>query len=185
MPLSDPVARNRRHNRTIDLSGYEREDGLWDIEGHLRDIKGYTFNNSWRGDIKAGEPVHDMWIRITVDITLTIKSVEASIDSGPHPICPDIAPDFKILEGICIAPGWNRKVRELLGGVKGCVHLVEMLGPLATVAFQTLGPSRALAAQDQAKGTDRKKPARIDTCHVFKSDGDAVKERWPEFYKGS
>lgn len=167
------------------MAGYQREDGLWDIEGHLKDVKGYSFESDWRGTVEAGQPVHDMWIRLTVDETLTIRGVEAAIDSGPHPICPDITPNFKVLEGVRIAPGWYNNVKKLLGGVKGCVHLVEMLGPMGTVAYQTLGPSRVSARQDEAEGRTPKRPARIDTCHVFASDGEMVKKRWPEFYTGS
>lgn len=184
MALSTPEPRTERHNRAIEMTGYQREDGLYDIEGHLRDVKGYDFDSTWRGKVAAGQSVHDMWIRLTVDETLLIKTVEAVIDTGPHPICPNITPNFKVLEGVRIAPGWYNNVKRLLGGAKGCVHLAEMLGPMGTVAYQTLGANRVTAAQDQAKGRKRKKPAQIDRCHVFASDGEMIKERWPEFYTG-
>ena len=185
MALSPPAPRTKRHIRALEMTGYQREDGLWDIEGHLRDEKGYDFESEWRGKVQAGQPVHDMWIRLTVDETLLVKNVEAAIDTGPHVICPDIAPNFKVLEGIRIAPGWYNNVKRLLGGARGCVHLAEMLGPMGTVAYQTLGASRVSDNQDKAMGRNRNKPARIDTCHVFKSDGEMVKKRWPEFFTGS
>ena len=185
MALSDAPPRSIRHNRNLEMVGYQREDGKWDIEGHLRDIKGYSFESEWRGTVEEGTPVHDMWIRLTVDNTLVIHAVEASLDAGPHVICSDITPNFKVLEGERIAPGWFNNVKRLLGGVKGCVHMVEMLGPMGTVAYQTLGPSRVTEAQDGADGRTRAKPARLDTCHAHASDGELVKKRWPEFYTGS
>ncbi len=185
MALSEAAPRSNRHNRTLEMEGYQREDGLWDIEGHLRDIKGYSFDSTWRGKVEAGTPVHDMWIRLTVDNTLTIRAVEASLDAGPYRLCPDITPNFKVLEGQRIAPGWFLNVKNLLGGTKGCTHLVEMLGPMGTVAYQTLGPSRVTESQDGADGHARAKPARLDTCHVYASDGELAKRRWPEFYTGS
>jgi len=184
MALSEAAPRSKRHNRTLEMAGYQREDGLWDIEGHLRDIKDYSFDSTWRGKVEAGTPVHDMWIRLTVDDTLTIRAVEASLDAGPHPICADITPNFKVLEGQRIAPGWFLNVKKLLGGAKGCVHMVEMLGPMGTVAYQTLGPNRVTESQDSADGRTQPKPARLDTCHVFASDGELVKQRWPDFYTG-
>ena len=184
MALSEAAPRSKRHNRTLEMAGYQREDGLWDIEGHLRDIKDYYFDSTWRGKVEAGTPVHDMWIRLTVDDTLTIRAVEASLDAGPHPICADITPNFKVLEGQRIAPGWFLNVKKLLGGAKGCVHMVDMLGPMGTVAYQTLGPSRVTESQDSADGRTQPKPARLDTCHVFASDGELVKQRWPDFYTG-
>ena len=45
MPLPKAAARKLMHTRTIDCRGYEREDGLWDIEGRLSDIKSYTWKN--------------------------------------------------------------------------------------------------------------------------------------------
>lgn len=184
MPLSAPKPRQRRHKRVITLEGYAREDGLWDIEGHLVDTKDYDFDNSWRGRVTAGTAVHNMRLRLTVDETMTVRGVDAAIDAGPHQLCPDITPAYQVLVGERIKPGWNLRVRELLGGVRGCVHLVEMLGPIGTVAYQTIGPSRAQKKMEESEGVERRKPARIDTCHAFASDGELVKERWPEFYTG-
>ena len=39
MPLSMPKARRLLHTRSIDLRGYYRDDGLWDIEAHFADVK--------------------------------------------------------------------------------------------------------------------------------------------------
>jgi hypothetical protein len=171
MPLTAPAPRKRLHKRVITLEGYQRDDGLWDIEGHLVDTKDYDFDNSWRGRITAGTAVHNMRLRLTVDDTMTVRDVDAALDAGPHHVCADITPAYK-------------RVRELLGGVKGCVHLVEMLGPIGTVAYQTLGPSRARKKMDDSAGVVAAKPARIDTCHALAADGEVVRSRWPEFYTG-
>ena len=37
------------------------------------------------------------------------------------------------------ALGLSADVRERLGGTEGCTHIVELLGPVATTAFQTAG----------------------------------------------
>ena len=68
MPLSTvDVDREPIHTRAIECRSFRRSDGLWDIEGHLTDVKAYPFSNEFRGEIKPGEPLHDMWIRLTVD----------------------------------------------------------------------------------------------------------------------
>ena len=54
MPLSTPTEREHLHSRQIGLMGYRRNDGLWDIEGHLTDVKTYGFKNEFRGEIAAG-----------------------------------------------------------------------------------------------------------------------------------
>src|SRR3546814_4645690 len=60
MPLSPPVERTCLHNRTYDFHGYQRADGLWDIEGRIVDTKSYPFANQDRGEIPPGEALHDM-----------------------------------------------------------------------------------------------------------------------------
>jgi hypothetical protein len=183
MPLSSAAPRKAIHTRAIECKGYEREDGLWDIEGHLVDTKTYKHLRRHGGrEREPGQPVHDMWIRLTIDLDMLIHDAEAATDEGPYPICGNITPNFTSLKGVRIAAGWRREIAARLGGVKGCTHLVEMLGPLGTVAYQATG--RAREARNAGKpGT--KKPYQLNSCHVYKDDADAVLERWPQYYTGT
>ena len=76
MPLSPPPERELLHSRDIVLRGYLRVDGLYDIEAHLTDTKTYGSANRDRGYIHAGEPIHGMWIRLTVDEQRRIVACE-------------------------------------------------------------------------------------------------------------
>ena len=181
MPLSPPKTREALHKRDIACAGYKRSDGLYDIEGHLVDTKTYSFPNRARGEIKAGEPLHEMWIRLTLDEQMHIHDVEAVTDAGPFEICPDIVDRFKLLIGLRIGPGWTRRAQERLGGANGCTHLLELLRPVATTAYQTLYGARKHRDNRDDSG---KKPAFIDTCHALASDSVVVKEHWPQFYTG-
>jgi Protein of unknown function (DUF2889) len=180
MPLSEPTPREPIHTRHIECRGYRRADGLWDIEGHLTDVKTYGFESEYRGEVTPGAPIHDMWIRLTLDDGLAIAAVEVVTDASPYRICPEITPNFQRLVGLRIRPGFTSQVKELLGGVEGCTHLVELLGPVATTAFQTIYPwkQRYGGAPQPAPG---KRPRLIDTCHAFASDGEVVKRLWPDF----
>ena len=65
-----------------------------------------------------GEPVHDMWLRITVDRELRIVDAQASTDAMPYQDeCDRIAPDYARLVGLSIGPGYLRHLKERLGGV--------------------------------------------------------------------
>jgi hypothetical protein len=191
MPLSPPVERVPVHDRTIVCKGWRRADGMWDIEGHLVDTKSYGFPNEFRGVVEPGEPIHDMWLRLTVDADLTIVRSEASTEAGPFPICPDITPNFKRLEGLSIGGGWRRAVRERLGGVEGCTHLVELLGPLATTAYQTIfGEKSRMRREAEARGDvttpsndpDRQ-PHLLNSCHAFAESSPVVEKMWPDWYR--
>jgi hypothetical protein len=184
MPLTPPAARKSMHRRRVECQGYLRDDGWWDIEGHLVDTKPFDIPNPDRGGtIRAGEHLHEMWIRLTVDTELLVHEVEAKTDFGPYSLCGDITDNFKALVGLRIASGWTQKTRELLGGVKGCTHLVELLGPVATTAFQTVYASRA--KRDGASRRKTGKPPLLDTCHAYRSDGPIVQQKWPEHYTGT
>jgi len=181
MPLTPSVGRKAMHTRTVICQGYLREDGLWDIEGHLVDTKPFDVPSEDRGGtIPAGARLHDMWLRLTVDTDLNVHDAEAVTDHGPYSICPDITPAFKKLKGLSIRSGWTQKTRELLGGVRGCTHLVELLGPIATTAYQTVYAARVKL--DKARGSNAK-PGLIDGCHAYAASGPIVKRRWPQFSK--
>ncbi len=182
MPLSPPAPREVLHDRRIECAGYHREDGLWDIEGHIVDTKPFDFETSFRGAVTAGTPVHEMWIRLTIDDRMEVQAVETSTAYGPFPTCADITPAFAALEGLKIGPGWNRKVRERLGGAKGCTHIVELLSQVATVAYQTM---YSRAGRERRQESPKRRPLHIGTCHALRSDGEVVKEIWPDYYTGS
>jgi hypothetical protein len=186
MPLSAAVPRDSIHSRHVICRGFRRADGFWDIEGHLTDTKTYDFESQFRGTVTAGTPVHQMWLRLTVDDDLVIRDVEAVTDHSPFPTCGAITSNFAKLKGLSIKPGFNAKVRELLGGIEGCTHLVEMLGPVATTAFQTIFPYRERLRREAGAAPNPSRRARLlDTCHGWSSKGEVVKKLYPDSYTGA
>ena len=203
MPLSAPADRRLMHTRQIHCQGFRRADDFWDIEGHITDTKSYSFDNDHRGTIVPGDPLHDMWVRVTLDDRMTIRAVEVSMDKTPYGLCAGITPNFQALVGLRIKGGFTRAVKERLGGVHGCTHVVELMGPIATTAFQTIYPILARERAERAArsaeaetstpqtGTDeprraaRRPPPLLNTCHAYASNGALVRQKWPEFYTGS
>jgi hypothetical protein len=184
MSLPAPAPREHLHSRAYRFEGYRRADGLWDIEGRITDIKSYGFDNAHRGRIEAGEPIHDMRIRLTLDDEFRVADIWVSSDAGPFAACPDIVDGYKAMIGERIKPGWHQRIKDLLGGAKGCTHISEMLGAMGTVAFQTIYPSKVkMGASDPTQS--QKKPAHLDSCHALRLDGEAVRRFWPQFYSGS
>jgi len=179
MPLSEPtVGRELRHTRQIRLEGYRRDDGLYDIEGTLLDTKPFAVPNHHQREIPPGTPIHGMTLRLTVDLDLEIRAVEAVSDHVPNPVCRDVTPNFQRLVGLRMTPGFTRAVRERLGGREGCTHLVELVGAVATAAYQTLFLEREARERERP---GRERPHIIDSCYTLRSDGPVVARRWPEF----
>lgn len=187
MPLARPAPRTPFHIRNVECRGFRRADGLWDIEGHLTDVKSYDFINSWRGELVAGTPVHDMWLRLTVDVNFLIHAVEAVTDASPYRICGNITPNYQRLVGLTIGPGFTKKARAVLGGVQGCTHLLELLGPMATTCYQTVTRPTYIEEGIPADGGDdtRKRRTMVNTCHALASDSEVIQKFWPDLYTGN
>ncbi|MGI9310608.1 MAG: DUF2889 domain-containing protein [bacterium] len=181
MSLPPPAPRAKLHHRSINFQGFEREDGLWDIEAELIDTKTYSYRNRDRGEVKAGEPVHRMQLRLTLDLGMRIVAAHAGMDDTPFNLCQGARAAMRRLEGLQIKRGWLRGARERIARRESCTHLMELLAPMATAAYQTM--HRALEQRAQSR-PQRERPRIIDQCYSLASDSPIVKLEWPAFYTG-
>lgn len=176
LPVSE-VERELTHTRRIRYEGYKRADGLWDIEAHLSDVKNHDYRLK-TGVRRAGQPVHDMWLRITIDRHMKIVDAAASSDAVPYPGgCETIAPAYRKLIGLSLVKDFRRDVREALGGVRGCTHITEMLGGLPTAAIQTF----AGEMPEEREGGG--KPFQLDQCHALETSTETVRKWYPKWHK--
>ena len=176
MPLSPPAPRTARHVRRVHYQGFEREDGLWDIEGELHDSKAHDTPSTRMGGLRrAGEPIHHMWLRVTVDRQLVVQAVAVAMDAHPLAECPHAQAALQRMVGCSMARGWRQSIQKHLGGVAGCTHLRELLFNLATAAFQTLPSAFTPASADEP-------PRHLGQCTGWDLGGNGVKEHYPRFY---
>src|SRR5262245_39916170 len=119
MPLPvTTVERELRHTRRVRYEGYRRSDGLWDIEAHLTDVKSHDTPMK-SGVRRAGQPIHEMWLRLTIDRHFTVLDALASSDAVPYPGgCETITPSYKRLIGLNLARNFRREVKKLFGDVR-------------------------------------------------------------------
>ncbi len=171
------VERERLHRRAVTFDGFARADGLFDIEAHLTDVKDRDFE-LLTGVRPAGVPVHDMWIRATIDRNFVIHAIEALTGHAPYPgVCHSIAPMYRKLVGANLVDGFRKRLHDTLGGVQGCTHLTEMLSYLPTAAIQTFA---GLRREDSGPG----KPFQLDRCHALATTADNVRRHYPQWYRG-
>jgi hypothetical protein len=178
MPL--PVAEVERelsHTRRVRYEGYKRSDGLWDIEGHLLDAKNHDYKLK-TGVRRAGQPIHDMWVRVTIDRSFTILDACASQDTVPYPGgCETIAPAYRKLVGLNLVRGFRQSVHHLFGKARGCTHLTELLGGLPTAAIQSF------AGEMREELDDGTKPFQLDQCHALETSSETVKLWYPKWHR--
>lgn len=182
--MSSPAPQPRRHlhTRSIELQGFIRDDGLFELEARLTDRKSYDSQRFPDATLAAGEPLHDMIVRMTFDDELLISEFSANMAATPYDGCREAEPNFSALVGLRIQPGFLREANRRVAGVKGCTHVRELLQQLATTAYQTVVGVR-LQRQAETGARPSGKPALLDTCAGYRADGDWVRIRWPEYYR--
>lgn len=184
MPLSSSqVSRKPLHTRSIQVRSFEREDGLWDLEAELIDVKSYDFSASAGTRVhRAGQPIHHMLLRVTIDSGFTITQAEACYDAAPYgQNCMAITPDYSDLAGMNLLRGFRQAVKERFGRTAGCTHMSELAAVLPTVAVQTMAGERRKAASSNPD----QRPFQLEGCHALRLDGPVAREFYPRWYAPS
>ncbi|GAA5179273.1 DUF2889 domain-containing protein [Niveibacterium umoris] len=178
MALPEPVAARRRlHTRRIVAEGFLREDGLFDLDATLTDLKDADYE-ILSGVRPAGTPVHEMRVRLTIDRHFNITDAVADTTWAPYTgYCEVIAPAYRQLVGLNLFQGFRKAMQERFAEVKGCTHLTELLLTLPTVALQTFA---TLIREDDSG--DRK-PYQLDRCHALDSSGAAAQRYYPRWHR--
>jgi len=184
MALSNPVPREPSHHRAVDYRSYRRTDGLWDIEGTVRDTKAYDYHDLERGTLSPGEFVHDISVRLTIDDAMTVVDVVASMDTVPFSYCQGGAGGLPALIGGNLGRGWRKRLEASLGRALGCTHLREMLFGAATVAFQTLSAERErrVGVVDTDPRALEEKPFYLGGCYSLAEGSEVVRTFYPAFF---
>ena len=180
MPLPDSPDRTELHLRRIEMRGYRRADGLYEIDGRVTDTKTEPVRPLFGdADVPPGSPIHDMWVRLVVDEDLLVHDIVAVTDASPYEVCREAVAPMQAIVGERIKGGWTTMVKARLGGAAGCTHLMELLIPLATAAYQTLTKVR-IARPDRVDADGR--PLKIDSCYAYGKGREIVRRQWPEHY---
>ena len=178
MPLSPAASRKRLHERIARYEGFARDDGLFDVEAHLTDVKDHD-HTLLTGLRRAGEPAHDMWVRLTIDAEFTIHAIEARMEAVPYPGgCNRIEDAYRKLVGANLLRGFRKTLQERFGGTLGCTHVTELLGYLPTAAVQMF------AGLKKREDEGDQKPFQLDRCHALETTSDVVRQYYPKWYHG-
>lgn len=182
MPLPETKQREHVHTRTITINAFQRDDGLLDVEGRLTDIK--PFDHQMMDCLRnAGDPVHDLSIRITLDDTLTVTDAVASMDSTAHDLCSMATPNFKNIIGLQVVAGWNKKVKAAMSPGLGCTHIIEMLAQMASGAKQATW-SRKPGESFETPPPEERDIAfgMVNSCYPYRENSPWIKENFPNSY---
>ncbi len=188
MPLPTPAPRHLHQNRNIPCAAYQREDGLWDIEGKVLDTHNFDFTTAWGREVPTGTPMHEISLRWTIGADLTIREVAASMDAVPYPpVCPNALPPFQQLVGLTVGRGFLKEVRARIARSDGCTHLFTVIEDMANMAMRSVAAHVLTGTKSWGanvpEATDRPSPL-LNTCHAYSAPSPVAKILWPAFYTG-
>jgi len=172
------------HTRTVRVDAYRRDDGHWDLEAELVDVKPHDVPLQ-SGIRKGGDAMHEMRLRVTVDSDFNVVDAIAVSDSVPYPgYCEAIVGDYDKLVGLNLVRGFRAGLRDRLGERDGCTHLTELAQSLPTAAVQAFaGDQRRQQEMERQANGHGQRPFQIDRCHALRSDGPAVRLYYPAWYR--
>ncbi len=165
--------------RRVTFEGWKRADGLFDIEARLTDVKDHDFV-LMTGMRPAGDSVHDLWARVTIDREFVIREIATSTDRMPYPGgCEQINGAYRKLVGCSLLRGFRTALYDAMGGVRGCTHLTELISFMPTAALQTFaGLRREIEPHEE-------KPFQLDRCHALEHTSETVRRYYPKWYRGA
>ncbi|MGX6566582.1 DUF2889 domain-containing protein [Cupriavidus necator] len=178
LPLSDRD-RTLRHTRSISIEVFRRQDGNWEIDASLQDVKTHDVLAP-NGVHVAGRPIHRMTVRLVMDGEFNILAAGAVSDRVPYPgSCESAADVYELLTGLNVFRQFRRGLAERTGGINGCTHLNELAAILPTAVIQ------GMAEESFSFQTADVRPFPIDQCHSLRADGDIVKTYFPKWHVAS
>lgn len=171
------MPRRKVHERKILCDAFTREDGLLEVEAVLQDTKPHTIHLT-EGRMVAGQPLHQVRLRIAVDADFMVHEAQAQTIHSPYGLCSEITPSYGALVGMWIGPGFLQEVRKMLHGPLGCTHITELLPVVATTVFQASSALHAEADEGDQPAHVRRANA-LGRCHALRLDGDVVRRDFP------
>ncbi|MBN2158497.1 MAG: DUF2889 domain-containing protein [Spirochaetes bacterium] len=173
---------DKAHERSITISTYPAEGDTVVVEGRLVDRRMKDYHLVTGEKRPAGE-IHHMVVRLLVNLDgMVIDDVEVDLVAIPREECEAVRGSLDVIKGEPIAKGYSNRMKVLMGGTKGCTHLLSLLIAMGPAALQGIFSSRAQKPMDvKSLIADHARvkffmKTLINTCYVWREDGPSLKK---------
>ena len=176
MICTDRTKKQKIHTRQIDIASYEGGSDSIVVEGVLKDERLATSFGP-TGEATPPGTVHHMIIRMVIrGPELVIQDIDVEMPTIPRQECLETRESLLQLRGLSIAAGFMVKTKKLVGGAKGCAHLLALLTAMAPAAVQGAWAAATREHRDPATYLPETVERAKDTCRIWRSDGPLVKK---------
>jgi hypothetical protein len=174
--LPEPAPRQPVHTRSIVCRSFRRDDGLIDIDARFMDTRPFDYDSEFRGECAAGEALHHMQLRVTLDAARTVVDLVSVMQATPYAGCAGVNPNFKRVIGLSMGRGFRKALRDRVGGIEGCTHVLALLDAVAAAAMQSFASDAHQQRRLGAAGPRVWKiSSLLDSCWSYRADGEVVR----------
>ncbi|HOD36169.1 MAG TPA: DUF2889 domain-containing protein [Syntrophales bacterium] len=160
------------HTRTVEINTYEYDEQRLAVDGYLKDHRFQEYHLE-TGERRQPGLMHHMTVYLLVNKkTLDIEDLHVKMPVVPDDHCREIINSMNLIKGLRITRGFTSKIKALIGGSKGCTHIVELLTQMATstiqgqIAYIQQGP--LMSKLDIIRMVE-------NSCWPWRSDGPIIK----------
>ena len=158
------IARTLKHRRCVDIEVFDRGGGLWEVDARLTDLRCRDALLA-TGVRPAGQPIHDLRLRLVIDERFNIVDAGAETREMPYPGQCDAHGDVhRRLVGLNLMQGFRAAVRQRLGGVLACARITEMTQALPTAVVQAFAGTVIDTRGDAESAQSRSRSTAATPC---------------------
>ena len=171
MDLFSQETESKIHRRNIEISTFLQGPEDIIIEGKLIEDRLCAYYHL-SGDRCEPHTVHHMEIRLRLECaTLTITEIQGRMPGIPHPECDQTLDTLAGVRGLRLAPGFTSRIRKMMGGNRGCLHMTTLLLAMAPAAMQGFWTKQAQTPRIDDLSPEMMQDYLIDTCWVWRKEG--------------
>ncbi len=163
--------------RDIHMAVHSAGVGHLVAEGRLTDVRLADWYKITGEKVPAGT-LHDLGIALLLKIPeMVIEDIEVIVKTIPREDCALITETLKPVIGMSIAGGFSSKVRQTVGGVKGCTHLVHLLTTMAPAIMQGVFAYNSMKIPERKKSTNARSADYMrrnlkNSCLTWREEGE-------------
>ncbi len=165
--------RTRFFSRNISVEAIETGPESFLLTGTLTDERLLPYRHYLSGTMRDPGVIHKMVVEMEVSVPeLRIMSARARMPSVPNDDCLQISGCVEKILGLSIKRGFTKKVRDLLGETRGCLHLTNLILAMGSAAAQALWAyhgSRKAKEEDRFRDLDPS--LLVNSCWLWRPQG--------------
>ena len=159
------------HTRTIEVNTYDYDEQRLVVEGCLTDHRLQEFYLA-TGEKRSPGILHQMIIHLLVNkTTLEIEDLHVEMPAVPRKECLETTNSMETVKGLRITSGFTLRVKALVGGGKGCNHIVALLTAMGSSTIQGYA---AYKLQESPRFIPDMINMLVNTCWTWRSGGPLI-----------